>query len=486
MDYSKVPMRSSSMGEEDEHLEPSTPTGQYYSSSSLSMSILAVLEIDIPIDDSQTMSLLKNVFLPINSRFSSLLVTGENGEKHWKKVTVNLGDHVKVPLFEEGLPVECYDEYLQEYLSKIVMERLPKSRPLWEIYIFKYPTSNAAGTVVFKLHHALGDGYSLMGALFSCFQRSDNPSLPLTFPKIRSDDYMNKKKSVFETLAVFKNTITDFTWSLWKGNMSEDHASPIRSAKEGVEFRPVSISTVTFSLDQIKEIKAKLGGTLNDVIVGIIFYGIRLYMETASKGAGNARSTALVLLNTREIITYQSVEEMGKSETKGPWGNNFGFIHVFIPNATNLDTSDPLKFVFEAKKMITKKKNSLVVYLTGKLIDLMRKLRGPEETSKYIRDVIWKSSMAISNLIGPVEKISLANHPVKGIYFMVVNVPQVRSKFVGLDFVIRFSLMVTMVSYMGKMRIAVGAEKELIDQALFNACLDEAFEGIFKAALSSS
>ncbi|KAI3903746.1 hypothetical protein MKW98_020569 [Papaver atlanticum] len=271
---------------------------------------------------------------------------------------------------------------------------------------------------------------------------------------------MNKKKSVFETLAVFKNTITDFTWSLWKGNMSEDHASPIRSPKEGVEFRPVSISTVTFSLDQIKEIKAKLGGTLNDVIVGIIFYGIRLYMETASKGAGNSRSTALVLLNTREITTYQSVEEMGKSETKGPWGNNFGFIHVSIPNATNLDTSDPLKFVFEANKMITKKKNSLVVYLTGKLIDLMRKLRGPEETSKYIHDVIWKSSMAISNLIGPVEKISLANHPVKGIYFMVVNVPQ--------------------------MRIAVGAEKELIDQALFNACLDEAFERIFKAALSSS
>ncbi|KAI3894950.1 hypothetical protein MKW92_007389 [Papaver armeniacum] len=435
MEYSKVQVRSSSI-EEEEELEPSTPTGQYYSSSSLSVSILAVLEIEIPIDDSQTMSLLKNVFLPINPRFSSLLVTGENGEKHWKKVTVNLDDHVKVPLFEEGLPVKCYDEYLQEYLSKIAMERLPQSRPLWEIYIFKYPTSNAAGTVVLKLHHALGDGYSLMGALFSCLQRSDNPSLPLTFPKIRSDDYMNKKKSVLEIVSMFKNTITDFTWSLWKG-MLEDHASPIRSAKEGVEFGPVSISTVTFSLDQIKDIKSKLGGTLNDVIVGIVFYGIRLYMETASKGAGSARSTALVLLNTREITTYQSVEEMGKSKTKGPWGNNFGFIHVSIPDATNLDTSNPLEF----------------------------------ETSKYIRDVIWKSSMAISNLIGPVEKISLANHPVKGIYFMVVNVPQ--------------SLMVTMVSYMGKMRIAVGSEKELINHKLFNACLEKAFERIFKDAMDS-
>ncbi|KAI3947343.1 hypothetical protein MKW92_015432 [Papaver armeniacum] len=470
MEYSKLEISSPSIDEEDEDLVPATPTGQYYSSSSLSMTILAVLESEIPIDDSQTMSLLKNVFLPINPRFSSLLVTGENGEKHWKRVTVNPDDHIKVLSFEEGLQVECYDEHLQEYLSKIAMDRLPQNKPLWEIYVFKYPTSNAAGTLVFKLHHALGDGYSLMSALFSCFQRSDNPSLPLTFPKIRSHDYMNKKKSVIKILSIFKNTIIDFTWGLWKANMLADHASPIRSA-EGAEFRPVSISTVTFSLDQIKEIKTKLGGTVNDVMVGVIFYGIRLYMESTSKGSGNARSTALVLLNTRELTTYQSVEEMGKPKTKNPWGNNFGFIQVPIPNAANVNTSDPLEFVFGAKKMITKKKNSLGVYLTGRLVELMRKLRGPEKTSKYIRDVIGKVSVCISNLIGPMEKISLANHPVKGIYFMVVNIPA--------------SLMVTMVSYMGQMRITVGAEKELINHKMFNNCLEKAFERIYEAAMDS-
>lgn len=101
-------------------------------------------------------------------------------------------------------------------------------------------------------------------------------------------------------------------------------------------------------------------------------------MEATNQGSGNARSSALVLLNTREATAYQSLEEMEKPETKGPWGNNFGYIHVSIPEATNIDTSDPLEFVFEAKRMITKKKNSLVVYLTGTLIELMRKLRGSE------------------------------------------------------------------------------------------------------------
>ncbi|XP_026428112.1 O-acyltransferase WSD1-like [Papaver somniferum] len=455
---------------EEELIEPATPTAQFFNSESLSVCILAALESEIPIDDSQTMSLLENVFIPINPRFSSIMVKDdENGGKHWKKVSVKLDDHVQVPVFPEGLPLESYDEYLQEYTTKIAMEQLPQSRPLWEIHIFKYPTTNAAGTLLFKLHHALGDGYSLMGALFSCLQRCDNPSLPLTFPKIGG---MEKRKStVTENLSVFMNTVTDFTWSLMKSSFLEDHVSPIRSATVGVELKPMTISTVTFSLDQTKQIKTKLGGTINDVIVGVIFYGTRLYMEAVSKGSSNAQSTALVLLNTREITTYQTVKEMAKPNTTASWGNNFGFLHVNVPGKADIESTDPLDFVFEAKKLITKKKNSLAVYLNGSLLNLMRKLRGPEVASRYIHKTLWNTSMTISNLIGPVEQMSLANHPIKGLYFCVINAPQ--------------SLLLSLVSYMGKVRVTVGGEKELINHKLYNSCLNKAFGKILEAAINS-
>lgn len=59
---------------EEEILEAVSPTGQYLNSSVLSLSILGVLESEIPIDDSQTLSLLRDLFLPINSRFSSIMV----------------------------------------------------------------------------------------------------------------------------------------------------------------------------------------------------------------------------------------------------------------------------------------------------------------------------------------------------------------------------------------------------------------------------
>ncbi|XP_031255338.1 O-acyltransferase WSD1-like [Pistacia vera] len=133
------------------------------------------------------MSSLKDVFLPINSRFSSVMVVDENGQKQWKRVEVTLEDHVNVPIFPSGLSPESYDNYLDEYISKIGMEEFAKSRPLWEIHIFKYPTTTAPGVLIFKLHHSLGDGFSLMRALLSCLQRADDPSLPF----VRVVDYFS-------------------------------------------------------------------------------------------------------------------------------------------------------------------------------------------------------------------------------------------------------------------------------------------------------
>ncbi|KAI3957741.1 hypothetical protein MKX01_007572 [Papaver californicum] len=138
------------------------------------------------------------------------------------------------------------------------------------------------GTLVFKLHHALDDGYSLMGVLFSCLQRTDNPSLQLICSKIRSPGYMKKSNSVVGLFSLFMNTVKNFTWSLAKSSVLEGDVTPIRSGTFGTEFKPVSITTVTFSLDHIKQIKAILGG----MIVSIIFYGTRQYMEASSKGSG--------------------------------------------------------------------------------------------------------------------------------------------------------------------------------------------------------
>nr|XP_016492975.1 PREDICTED: O-acyltransferase WSD1-like [Nicotiana tabacum] len=464
--------------EEEETSFPVSPTGQYFTSSALSISVISVLESEIPIDDSCTMTLLKDVFLPINPRFSSIMVRDKNGVKQWKKVEVKYKDHINVPIFPEGKSKEFYDNCFNEYLTKIAMEQLPQTRPLWEIHIFKYPTSKSAGNLVFKLHHSLGDGFSLMGALLSCLQRADNPSLPLTFPAFNSNpnsgnDY--KKRfctNVAQMVSGVVNTFVDFGWSLLKSTSLEDERTPIRSGDEGVEFRPIHISTMDFSLDHLKQIKTNLKVTINDVICGVLFLGVRLYMEEMKYEEKNANSTALVLLNTRNIAGYKSVKEMLQPSNESKWGNQFAFLHVSVPKLDKGESSsNPLSFVSKAQDVIKRKRNSAAVILTGKLLDTLQKYRGPEVTAKYIHSTLKNSSMTISNMIGPMEQMALANHPCKGLYFMVVGVPE--------------SLTITMMSYMGRLRVAVGTEKGLVDPHKFKTSIENAFDSIFKAAVPS-
>ncbi|ONI17153.1 hypothetical protein PRUPE_3G140700 [Prunus persica] len=448
-----------------EGLEPVSPNGQYFSSDVITLSVLAVLEFEIPIIDaeSQTMSLLKNVFLPISPRFSSIMVEND-GKKEWRRVEVKLEDHVMIPIFPSNLSPESYDQYLEDYLSRLSTERYPQGKPLWEVHIIKYPTSNAAGNVVFKFHHALGDGYSLMGALISTLQRADNPSLPLTFPSRQRSE--SKKRENFFVTKIFSsacNTISDILWGISK-TLKEDDLTPIKSSNDAIEFRPSTIATMTFSLDQLKSIKNKFGVTLNDVLTGMIFFGTRLYMQEIDQSSSTADCTAMVLLNTRLMGDYMPIEEMIKPNSKMPWGNRFTFLQVPIPNLTELSNAED--FIRHTHKMIKRKRNSLAAHFTSRLLEIVNKFGSREASSRYIHRTLKNSSMVISNMIGPVEQMSLANHPIKGFYFLVPGLPQ------GFD--------ITIVSYMGNVRLAFKMEKGIIDPQKLKSCMENALDMIVK------
>ncbi|KAK7394514.1 hypothetical protein VNO78_15043 [Psophocarpus tetragonolobus] len=462
----------------EEQEEPVSPMGQYFNSSVLCIYIIGVLEFEVPIDDLQTFALIKNVFLPINPRFSSIMVQDKDGEKRWKQVEVNLKDHVHFPIFPEGKTVESYDKCFHDYLSSIAMERLSQGKPLWEIHIINHPTKDACSSVIFKLHHALGDGYSLVGALLSCLQRADNPSLPLSFPSLRASKQhtQSSSKSFWRRFSWMVssalNTVSDFGWSIMKSSIISDDKTPIRSGDEGAEFCPICISNMEFSMDHIKNIKSRLGVTVNDVITGIVFYGTRLYMQDMDFESKTADSTALVLLNTRNIEGYQSINEMLNTKAKGPWGNKISFLHVPIPKLNQNKMSNPLDFIWESHDIIKRKKQSLAVALTGTLLDMETKFRGHEAVAKHLRGTVRKSSAVISSLVGPIQQMSLANHPVKGLYFTLAGGPE--------------SLAISIMSYVGVLRVTLKTEKEFIDEQKLKSCMQSAFQMILKAAMENS
>ncbi|KAK2381126.1 O-acyltransferase WSD1 [Trifolium repens] len=221
--------------------------------------------------------------------------------------------------------------------------------------------------------------------------------------------------------------------------------------------------------EHLKEIKSKLGVTINDVICGIIFYGIRLYMEEMNKKTKTSDSTAVVMLNTRNIGGYQSLKEMQKPESKSLWGNQISFLQISIPK---LSQSDPLEFVWKARKLIKRKRRSFSIHLIGLLLNLEMKLKGPEAVAKIIYNTMGNSSVVISNLVGPVEKMALANHPINGLYFTMTGGPE--------------NVDITIMSYVKILRITLRTLKGFIDEQNFKFCMEKAIEVIFKAAMEIS
>ncbi|KAK9740983.1 hypothetical protein RND81_03G074700 [Saponaria officinalis] len=457
---------------------PLSPTAEYFNSKAVSMCILAVLEFEIPMDLSRLLPLVQDLFIPINPRFSSLMIS-DKGKRRWQRVEVNMKDHVKIPSFPKGLPVTEYDMLFEEYLTKIGMEPLPEDKPLWEIHVITYPTSKAAGTAVFKLQHSLGDGYSLMGALLSCLQRADNTSLPLTFPAThrepQADDSkmsMNVINRVSRILYSVYDGMCDFGWSIAKTGWIADDKTSIRSGSQGVGFHPaVRILTVDLSLDKLKQIKTKLDVTINAVLIGIIFLGARLYMKETGEGSRNSKPTLVVVLNTRDVNRYKSIEEMLNADNK-LWGNQVAFLHMTLPELTNLNYSNPLDFVSEAQKVITRKKNSPAVYLSGLFLEMVRKYKGSETAAEHIKGALKNSSLGFTSMIGPIEKMALANHPIKGFYYMVTGT--------------HLSIVISAMSYMRTLRMGIGTELGFIDSTKFNLCMEQAFEQIYAAATSST
>ncbi|CAN0896808.1 Wax ester synthase/diacylglycerol acyltransferase 4 [Linum grandiflorum] len=491
METKKQPILEHEIQEDEDEEEqlrrrPVSPFGVYFHSRSIQLAIIAVLEIeqliDIPLSD--IVSLLHTLLLPLHPRFSSVIVTGKDGEQRWKKVEINVKDHIRTAVFPAGKSPEYYDNCLQDYLSKLSADQFPETRPLWEIHFFKYPTTAAAGHVIFKIHHAIGDGYSLMAALLSCFKRFDDPSLPLTFPNNRIrrqvDDVEGggggRRKPatiISRALSAAVNTVSDMWLSFSKAKVAADDISPIRSGEIGVGYRPISAATMTFSLDQIKEMKSRLGVTVNDVVTSIVFLGTRMYMQEMKPGSEDADTTAIVLLNTRMLRSYNSVKDMMKPDTESPWGNRFAFLHITLPKLMipKLDHAEKwtttmqrrsVEFLKASRTVIQNKRSSIAVHLNAKMLDLYWKLKGSEAASRYVYLAVKNTSMAITNMIGPTEKMTLAGHHVKGMYFIAAGNPQ--------------NLTVTMVSYMGQMRVTIGVEKDFIDPNKLKSCIQAAFD----------
>ncbi|XP_028790016.1 O-acyltransferase WSD1-like isoform X1 [Neltuma alba] len=394
--------------------------------------VIAVMGVKTRIDPEVVKQGLINTLLN-HPRFSSNLV--KDGRKwRWNPTTVNIEDHVIVPPIDPHLDFPDPDRFLEDYVSNVTKTPLDMSKPLWEVHLLNLKTSEAEAICVMRIHHSLGDGASLMSLLLAASRKTSDPhSLP-TVPvmkKATSDHRLSGGRflrrflsAVWGTVTLLWNTLADLVMFALTVLFLRDSDTPLKSAPGTEQPDTMRFVHRHLSMDDVKVVKNAMKMTINDVLLGVTQAALTRYLNRTYGAVeadgrqrpnhnhmlGNIRLRATIMVNVRPTAGIQELADMmgEKSKARWGWGNRLGF--VVVPFAI-LSQDDPLQYVRQAKAIIDRKKHSLESFCTFHCAKLVLNFLGIKVASAITRRVFSNTTMAFSNVVGPLEEISCFGHP---------------------------------------------------------------------------
>ncbi|XP_057981261.1 wax ester synthase/diacylglycerol acyltransferase 11-like [Malania oleifera] len=433
-----------------------SPVARLFHEPSCNLYIIAIMGLKTRINPDIIKDQLQHTLLK-HPRFSSLQVADEkNGKKmRWVQTEVDLEQHVIIP--DIDLEMNSPDKFVEDYISSLSKTPIDSSKPLWDLHLLNIKTSDAEATGVFRIHHSLGDGISLMSLLLACTRKISDPEAAPTLPVKKKLD-SNNFRGFWSTLRLYWNTMVDFLLFLATVLFLKDTKTPLsRSA----EIQPTSRRFVhrTVSLDDVKLVKNAMGATINDVALGIIQAGLSRYLnrrygeEKNYKGTTekqnnlpkNIRFRAPLFINLRPVVGISALADMMERGSKVKWGNAIGY--VLLPFTIAL-RDDPLDYVLEAKATVDRKKHSLEAMCTFPFADLIIKFLGVKAGSVLTYRVPSHTTIGFSNMIGPQEEIAFRGHPISFIAPSCYGQPN--------------ALMIHVQSYVNKMTFVLSVDESII------------------------
>ncbi|XP_035542734.1 O-acyltransferase WSD1-like isoform X4 [Juglans regia] len=386
-----------------DHGEPLSPAARFFHAPRFNVYIIAIMGFKTRINPDVVKAGLEQTLVK-HPRFSSKMVVDGNKyckNKKWTQTKVNLEDHIIVPELDPN--IEFPDSFVEDYVSNVTRTPLDLSKPLWELHILNIKTSDAEAVGVFRIHHSMGDGASLISLLLACTRKTSDPeALPSVPVKKRAGSTFNSRDgfwwfflAIWLFLRLIWNTFEDVLLFVATILFLNDTKTPIKGAP-GVELNVKKFVHRIVSLDDIKLVKNAMNTTVNDVVVGLTQAGLSRY------------------LNHRYIHSSCTGGEEQKDGRVKESNSN-------IPKGIRLRT----------------------VILVN-----LRKSAGIQVPAAIIRRAFSNITMATSGVIGPQEEISFYGHPIAYLAPTVYGPP--------------ISLVVHFQSYVNKMTISLSVDPSVI------------------------
>ena len=211
------------------------------------------------------------------------------------------------------------DEQLVTLVSRLFAQPLRRARPLWELY--QIDGYRGDRSVIFaKVHHCMVDGVSGVQLLGVMFDPSPNPAPvpapegvreapPLPTPTAQllravregvqgglarlqavADLVRNPRRALAEL-----GQAVDALAELGRMALSDVPPTPFNGHVSILRH----IVWTTFSLNEVKAVKDRLGGTVNDVVLSTISAALRAWLERAGLNPDRIELRAMLPVNLR-------------------------------------------------------------------------------------------------------------------------------------------------------------------------------------------
>ncbi|KAH0722177.1 hypothetical protein KY285_004798 [Solanum tuberosum] len=402
-------------------------------------------------------------------RFTSLMVVDEENltDMKWVQTKIDLDQHIIIVEVDET-QMESPDKFVEDYIYNLSKTSLDRSKPLWDLHIINVKTRQAESVVVFRVHHSLGDGTSLISLLLACTrQTADDLKLPTIPTKKRrpTPSGYSAKEGLWRLLGnfwlfivMFVNTAVDVFLFIITTMFLKDTKTPISAPPNFESNNARRIVHRIISLDDLKFVKNAMNVTINDVALGLTQAGLSQYLNRRyaiggkDKGAtersnnlpNGIRLRSCLCFNLRSSAGIEDLANMMENGSKGKrgWGNWFGY--ALLPFKIAL-RDNPLDYVKEAKATVDRKKRSFEALSTFIMAELLIKFFGIKVATEVTYKGFSNSTICFANLVGPQEEIGFCGNPIT--YFAPSTYGQPSA------------LMINFQSYINKMIIVIAVDE---------------------------
>ena len=356
-----------------------------------------------------------------NPRFRSIFrLDDKSGHVHWDPIprpSVDMKYHIT--------KIEGRDQFNEQDVNELITDSYltdwDMSKPLWKM---KLVTNFKDGrSLLFcTIDHAIGDGVAMLTVMLSLL---DDPPVAKGGEKVKS--FQKKRRSPADSTSKLRwsHRIVNFMGGVKDGIVESlappmDPPNPFKIPIDQANAEPVGkdfVQTRPLDLDEIKVIKNKLcGATVNDVVLALHAIALRKYLEEETKDSPLLKN---LMEGTQKLhgefpVNVRRQSQSDDDEVVTDLGNAIVTGLFALP----FDFTDPIDAVFKCKYKIDFLKSSPVFVIKKVLMDVLVPNIPPEIFAKKIEEEGGsRSTMMISNVMGPPTQTSMAGYTLDDLNF---------------------------------------------------------------------